>query len=141
MKSPYPFVKVIAGFTLLGGALGGLLIFLHALLTAEHPIPFSLESILYIAAYGAKLGTIPAALTGLWLAWWRVARNALGLLHAFFAGACFSALFAVAFWLSMGGAESARYIPIFSAIMALVGAASAIILGALFLPKAQRHHP
>lgn len=79
MAAPYPYRKVILGYTLLGGALGGLFV---ALFFGSPEFVFG----------GIYFGTAPALLLGLWLAWRRVQRNGYGLCQAVLVGALFSVL-------------------------------------------------
>lgn len=62
MAAPYPYRKVILGYTLLGGLF-------VALIFGSPKFVFG----------GIYLGTVPALLLGLWLAWRRAQRNGYGL--------------------------------------------------------------
>ncbi|MDO5090856.1 MAG: hypothetical protein Q4D61_04865 [Cardiobacteriaceae bacterium] len=136
--SKYPYLKVILGFALLGGALGGLLIALFfTVRSGEWRTLLHGDGLLIVFVSGAQFGTAPALLTGLWLAWRRVCRNGGGLLHAAIAGAAFSALGAlgvIAFFRLVAG-DNWPLLPML-AVMTPTGAVSALLLGWALLPKA-----
>ena len=91
---PYPYVRVILGFALLGGATGGLILGLvGALLGRGGDAATLLDILLLIVFAGAVLGLVPAFLCGLWLAVSRARRNETGLLSAALVGAAISALY------------------------------------------------
>ena len=91
---PYPYVRVILGFALLGGATGGLILGLvGALLGRGGDAATLLDILLLIVFAGAVLGLVPAFLCGLWLAVSRARRNETGLLSAALVGAAISVLY------------------------------------------------
>ena len=78
---PYPYVRVILGFALLGGATGGLVLGLFFALLGDAGAAL-LPVLLMMMTFGAFLGLVPAFLCGIWLALCQTRRNAGGLLHA-----------------------------------------------------------
>lgn len=133
-NKPYPALKIFLAFTLLGGALGGLLVVLFvALYSGQWRIFVHRGDMLFFLLFGVKLGTAPALLTASWLAWRRAYRNGQGLLHAALAGAFFSAIAApVSAPLFNPGYDLTKMLLVF---MPPTGALSALLLGAIFLPK------
>ena len=121
---PYPYVRVVLGFALLGGATGGLILGLvGALLGRGGDAATLLDILLLIVFAGAVLGLVPAFLCGIWLALCQTRRNAGGLLHAALAGAATSAVCMGLFTQEIGGL-----------LFGFLGAAAAILVGALLLP-------
>ena len=91
---PYPYVRVVLGFALLGGATGGLILGLvGALLGRGGDAATLLDILLLIVFAGAVLGLVPAFLCGLWLAVSRARSNETGLLSAALVGAAISVLY------------------------------------------------
>ena len=89
---PYPYVRVILGFALLGGATGGLVLGLFFALLGDAGAAL-LPVLLMMMTFGAFLGLVPAFLCGLWLAVSRARRNETGLLSAALVGAAISVLY------------------------------------------------
>lgn len=141
MDKPYPYLKVILGFALLGGTLGGLLLAVFFIAQSEYwRSPWRFDEVLIAFAGGALCGMLPALLTGAWLAWQRVLRNRRGMLHTAIAGAVFFALGAlgvVAFiWLLT---EDSWLLPPLLPLLALItptGTVSALLFSWALLPKA-----
>ena len=137
-NKPYPALKIFLAFTLLGGALGGLLFGAYDTLVSDNS---SLRLFINTAPgsiiLGIKLGTLPALCTAAWLIWRRASRNARGLLHAALAGALASVVFAgLAITLMLHG--NIKIWGLASLFMAPTGTASSLILAAIFLPKKVR---
>ena len=119
---PYPYVRVILGFALLGGATGGLVLGLFFALLGDAGAAL-LPVLLMMMTFGAFLGLVPAFLCGIWLALCQTRRNAGGLLHAALAGAATSAVCMGLFTQEIGGL-----------LFGFLGAAAAVLVGALLLP-------
>lgn len=137
MTSPYPYAKVILGFTLFGGALGGTLVFFYGMMEESDfsgLLTTALFSFIYI---GVLFGTAPSLCTGLWLAWRRKKRTLGGLLEAALAGAAITALIAVGMfsWANTWDERFWLYLSIVAGLAAIPGAVCAVILGAIFLPR------
>lgn len=122
---PYPYVRVILGFALLGGATGGLILALGSALLdgMGEGIAAWLPVLLVFMIYGALLGLVPALLCGVWLALWQTRRNAAGLLHAALAGTVVSGLCLLLVAPDMS-----------ITVFGLLGGASAVLLVVLLLP-------
>lgn len=133
----YPTLKILLGFALLGGVLGGLLVTLFiAIYSEQWRIFVHRGDMLFFLLFGVKLGTAPALLTASWLAWRRAYRNGQGLLHAALAGAFFSAIAApVSAPLIDPGYDLTKMLLVF---MPPTGALSALLLGIGLLPKAYK---
>lgn len=122
----YPYVRVILGFSLLGGATGGAVLAVGTAFFGNvggSGAVALLLVVLVFMTYGAFLGLLPALLCGVWLALWKTQRTAGGLLHAVLAGAVVSGLCMMLFTQDSG-----------SAVLGLLGGAAAFLLGALLLP-------
>ena len=135
-NKPYPALKIFLAFTLLGGALGGLLVVLFVALYSGQWRIFAYHDMLFFLLFGVKLGTAPALLTASWLAWRRAYRNGQGLLHAALAGAFFSAIAAPVSAPLFD--QSFDLTQMLLAFMTPTGAISALLLGAIFLPQKVR---
>ena len=135
-NKPYPALKIFLAFTLLGGALGGLLVVLFVALYSGQWHKFAYHDMLFFLLFGVKLGTAPALLTASWLAWRRAYRNGQGLLHAALAGAFFSAIAAPVSAPLFD--QSFDLTQMLLAFMTPTGAISALLLGAIFLPQKVR---
>ena len=126
---PYPYVRVVLGFALLGGATGGLILGLvGALLGRGGDAATLLDILLLIVFAGAVLGLVPAFLCGLWLAVSRARRNETGLLSAALVGAAL-----------VGAAISALYLLVITQEIAsmpfgFLGGVAAFLVGLLLLP-------
>ena len=125
----YPYVRVILGFSLLGGATGGAVLavgltLFGAMAGEAEAGAWLLPVLLMLMTYGAFLGLLPASLCGVWLALWQTQRTVGGLLHAVLAGAVVSALCMMLFTQDNG-----------SAAFGLLGGAAAFLLGTLLLPE------
>lgn len=136
MRKPYPYLKVILGFALLGSLMGGILgtvcltPWLNPLKSADNAQYFLLILMKNALAFAAP----PALLTGLWLAWQRVPRTQSGMMHAAIAGLVFSVLTALSaiFFFLHGSPESLVFL-LFA--MMLAGVVCATYLASWLLPK------
>lgn len=122
----YPNARVIAVFTLLGGGLGGLLVLL-ALLPIGLVEQQGLGELWGLGmALGVVIGTLPATLCGVLLAFLRAAYSGENVALAVAAGALASAAMGLV-WAHDG---------IVAVWTACTGGLSAAILSAIVLPKA-----
>ncbi len=119
----YPNARVIAVFTLLGGGLGGLLVLLPIGLVEQQGLG---ELWGLGMALGVVIGTLPAALCGVLLAFLRAAYSGENVALAVAAGALASAAMGLV-WAHDG---------IVAVWTACTGGLSAAILSAIVLPKA-----
>lgn len=120
----YPNARVIAVFTLLGGGLGGLLV----LLAIGQAFGAGVGELWLLGmALGVVIGTLPAALCGVLLAFLRAAYSGENVALAVAAGALASAAMGLV-WAHDG---------IVAVWTACTGGLSAAILSAIVLPKAQ----
>ncbi|MDO5090855.1 MAG: hypothetical protein Q4D61_04860 [Cardiobacteriaceae bacterium] len=137
MDKPYPYLKVILGFALLGGLMGGT----SAMVCLAPGLRPSLDSWIQTKDFlnlflqnTLAFAMPPSLLTGLWLAWRRVPRTPQGLMHAAIAGLVFSvltALVAILFFLH-SPPESLVFLLL---VMMLAGVVSATFLASWLLPK------
>lgn len=119
----YPNARVIAVFTLLGGGLGGLLV----LLAIGQAFGAGVGELWLLGmALGVAMGTLPAALCGVLLAFLRAAYSGENVALAVAAGALASAAMGLV-WAHDG---------IVAVWTACTGGLSAAILSAIVLPKA-----
>ena len=119
----YPNARVIAVFTLLGGGLGGLLVLLPIGLVEQQGLG---ELWGLGMALGVVIGTLPAALCGVLLAFLRAAYSGENVALAVAAGALASAAMGLV-W---------AHDVIVAVWTACTGGLSAAILSAIVLPKA-----
>lgn len=122
----YPYKKVLLGFTLLGGAVGG---FLLGLSTEIYYGSYHLNSILFsllLAFFGIGFGLIPASISGIFLCCIKFyIKNFIDYIKLFVLGWLISAMF---FYFS--GLKFNDWIFVSSA-----GGMSAVVCGKLFVPK------
>ena len=119
----YPNARVIAVFTLLGGGLGGLLV----LLAIGQAFGAGVGELWLLGmALGVAMGTLPAALCGVLLAFLRAEYSGINVALAVAVGALASAAMGLV-WAHDG---------IAAVWTACVGGLSAAILSAIVLPKA-----
>lgn len=143
-ERPYPYVRVILCFSLLGAPLGSAILGIAAsVFTMRLESGFTLEAgsvlIMVFVLVGSVVGLVPAVLCGIWLAVWRVHRTWLGIFNAFVSGGLLSWLCTVAVLASMGG-ETKIFIP-GAWILIGAGGGSALILALLVLPRKPRDMP
>lgn len=119
MKSDYPVWRVVCYYALFGGAVGGAI-------TGILIFPL----IIFAVFYGAFLGFVPALLTGIYVAMMRMMKTAMGLLHAFLAGAVVSGAY------NLIADKNADVMLILG--LALVGGLSSLILACYTLPNPER---
>lgn len=136
MRKPYPYLKVILGFALLGSLMGGMLGTIY-LVPWLNPLKSTDEAPYFILIFmksALAFGAPPALLTGLWLAWQRVPRTQSGMMHAAIAGLVFSVLTALSaiFFFLHGSPESLVFL-LFA--MMLAGVVCATYLASWLLPK------
>ena len=119
----YPNARVIAVFTLLGGGLGGLLV----LLAIGQAFGAGVGELWLLGmALGVAMGTLPAALCGVLLAF----------LRAEYSGSNVALAVAVGAWASAAMGLVWAHDGIAAVWTACVGGLSAAILSAIVLPKA-----
>lgn len=129
-QGKYPTSRVITLYLFFGGAVGGGLIgLLLLLLTGE------LGAVLFILIgmiLGLGLGLIPAALTGIFAAYFELVREPKDLAVVTIVGAFITVIYTLIAIVIMG--ENMEVIGV-SVMAALLGGVSALVTGLLFLPK------
>ena len=129
--SPYPRANIILAYALCGGALGGLCLYLYLSFTSPDT-PLSLQDLCELVYLGILYGTVPALLTGAWLATCRAQHNLAGLLTALFSGAVITALCSIVIFYRV---DPRNFFILILLFMSLIGAASAFLLALIFLPR------
>lgn len=133
---PYPYLRVIVCFALLGGAIGGALLTVAVDMLSGRGLYEGgnnwLGTLVFMLA-GGIMGFVPATVCGAWLAWRRRCRNFGGLAEAVLVGAAGSWLF---IWLLLSGWNEAGFLAD-SWMFLLAGGGSALILALCVLPRQQ----
>ncbi len=134
MNAPYPKLRVVLGYTLLSGALGGLLMGLFLLINSKvFPARNDFYMLLAIIKTGALFGLIPALATGIGLMHWLVKIDGLtSYCKVFMLGALATTIYWLGLWWLIG--EIFRY---FLTIGTAIGGLTAVMLAPFVLPTSE----
>lgn len=140
-QRPYPYVRVILCFSLLGAPLGSAMLGIAAsvfTMQLEGSLIWEagLALTMLFVFVGSVVGLVPAVLCGICLAVGRVYRTRLGIFNAFVSGGLLSWLCAAAALAGMDG-ETKIFFPLAWMLIG-AGGGSALILALLVLPRKPR---
>lgn len=137
--SNYPTGKVIITYALLGGAIGGLIVFLYVVVASVikqdipvDPLPLYTKTFIGCAAIGAILGLVPALLMAYSACKFEIYLDSLRKVIPVFAmGFISTFICTVWFMLDQSFTEAIKAIT----VLGCIGGVSAIITGFIALPK------